>query len=273
MNLVFDIGGTNTRVAISEDGKSLKSIKKVFTPGDFDQGMKGLKQVADQLSGGKKIKGVVVGVAGPLDKEKTTLVASPHIRGWVNKPLKPSLEKIFNQPVYLEHEADLEGLGEVAFGAGQGYKIVANLVIGTGVATTRIIDGKIDQNALGFEAGHQIIVINGHPCDCGGFGHLEAYVSGSGLMKTYGKKGQDLKDPKIWEEVAKYLAIGLNNVAVFWSPEVIVLGGAVMQSIPIETVKSYFKEVLTIFPAPPRVVLGKLGDDSALFGGLRLLME
>lgn len=256
------------RIGISADGKTILKSEVVPLAPEFNQGMQTIREVASTLTDGQKIKAVIGGVAGPLDKDKSMLVASPHIGGWVQKPLKSELEKIFNVPIYLEHEADLEGLGEAVLGAGQGYKIVAVLILGTGVATTRIVDQKIDANALGFEAGHQIIVKDGNPCDCGGRGHLESYVSGSGIKRTYGQKGEEIKDPKIWDEVAKYLAIGLNNVTVFWSPDVIVLGGAVMKSIPLDAVKKYFKEALTIFPTPPQTEEAKLGDLVTLYGAL-----
>ena len=271
MFLVFDIGGTNMRIATSLDRKTLSATKIVPTPQDFEKALVVFKQAGDELSKGEKIEAAVVGVAGPIDKDKTMLVASPHISGWIQKPLKSELEKIYNCPVFIEHEADLQGLAEATLGAGKGYKIVANLILGTGIATTRIVNGKIDTNSLGFEAGHQIIVADGSPCDCGGKGHLEAYVSGSGLERIYHKRGEEITDPKIWDLTARYLAIGLNNVTVFWSPDVIVLGGVVMKSINLETVKSYLKEVLTIFPTPPNIVQAKLGDSSGLYGALALI--
>jgi len=271
MYLVFDIGGTNMKIATSPDGKILTATKIVSTPQDFEEGIKAIKQIASKLRGNEKIEAVAGGVAGPIDKEKSKLVASPHIPGWIEKPLKQSIEEAFNSPVLLEHEADLEGLGETVLGAGAGYKIVATLIIGTGVASTRTVEGKIDQNALGFEAGHHIIIVDGNQCDCGGKGHFEAYVSGSGIQRTYGKKGEEIMDPKIWDEVAKYIAIGLNNVTVFWSPDAIVLGGAVMKSVTLDAVRSYFNQTLTIFPAGPEIIQAKLGDLATLYGALVLL--
>lgn len=271
MYLSFDIGGTNMRIGVSSDGKTLLETKIVPTPRDFDEGIQTIKQIAEELCKGEKIQAVAGGVAGPIDKDKTMLVASPHIPSWINKPLKQELEKSFSVPVILEHEADLEGLGEANLGAGIGKKIVATIIIGTGVASSRTVDGKIDANAFGFEAGHHIIVADGNQCDCGGKGHFEAYVSGSGIKNTYGKSGQEITDPKIWDQVAKYVAIGLNNVTVFWSPDVIVLGGAVMKSISIDAVRSYFNEVVTIFPTKPEIVASKLGDFSTLYGALSLI--
>lgn len=261
------------RLAASTDGQTLYASKTVPTPKDFNDGIKTFKQTADELSAGQKIEGVAGGLAGPLDQDRTMLVKSPHIGGWVGKNFRQELEKIFGVTVYLENDADLAALGESSFGAGVNHKIVAYLTISTGVGGGRVVDKKIDSNSLGFEPGHQIIVPDGNPCNCGGKGHLESYVSGSGLERTYGLRGEDIKDPKIWDEVARYLAIGLNNVTVFWSPEIIILGGSVMQSINIASVRTYLKEVLTIFPTTPEIVLAKLGDSVGLYGALSLINQ
>lgn len=270
MYLVFDIGGSKARFATSSDGKTLGKSKIVPTPKEFQEGLQAIKQAADQLVGGQKIDGIAGGVAGPLDKDKTMLVKSPHIGGWVNKPLKLELENIFNCSVNLENDANLAALGEAIFGAGRGKNIVAYLTISTGVGGGRVVDGKIDENSLGFEPGHQIIVPDGNLCNCGGRGHLETYIGGAYIEKKYHQKGENIKDPKIWDEIANYLAVGLNNVAVFWSPDIIVLGGSVMQSMPLDSVKTQLKEVLTIFPTPPELALSSLGDFAGLYGALAL---
>lgn len=273
MYLVFDIGGTKMRFAASIDGKTLNSQKIIPTENDFDKALELIKLATDELSKGEKIDSVAGGAAGPLDKEKTMLIASPHIKGWINKPLKKSLEEIFKVPVMLEHDAELSGLAEARIGSGKGYKIVANLNIGTGVASSRIVDNKIDNNAYGFEAGHQIIVIDGNLCDCGGKGHLEAYVGGSCIERYYGLKGGEIKDPVFWEKVARFLAIGIYNTIVFWSPDVVVLGGNVMKSISLDKVKEYLKDTLKIFPKSPDIVASKLDDSAILIEALHQISK
>ncbi len=270
MYLVFDIGGTKMRFATSVDGKTLSAQKTIPTENDFDKALLAIKQVTDELTKGEKITAAAGGAAGPLDKDKTMLIASPHISGWINKPLKKSLEDLFKVPVILEHDADLSALAEARFGAGKEYKIVANLNIGTGVASSRIVDNKIDVNSLGFEAGHQIIVIDGNKCDCGGRGHLEAYVGGSAIARYYGLKGEEIKDNEFWNKVAKFLAVGVYNTIVFWSPDVVVLGGNVMKSIPLERVKEHLADILKIFPKSPEILSSKLDDSAVLLEALFL---
>lgn len=271
MHLVFDIGGTNLRVAVSSDGKTLSAIKVVPTPQDFNEGIRTLKQVSDELSRGQKIEKAAGGITGPLDKQKIMSLRPPHQPDWGQKPLKEELEQVLGVPVHLENDTALAALGEALLGTGAGSKIVAYLTISTGVGGARIVGGKIDENSLGFEPGHQIIIPDGQLCDCGGKGHLESYVSGSGIAKIYGKKAEDISDPKVWEEVTSYLAIGLNNTIVHWSPDILVLGGSVMKSISLDKVTSYLKDMLKIFPKIPEVAPAKLAHQSGLWGALQIL--
>lgn len=271
MYLLFDIGGTNMRVGVSSNGTVLDQVKIVPTPPVFEDGVAKLQQVADELAPGEKIAGVAGGIAGPLDKGKTMLIASPHISGWIEKPFKQELEKTFGCQVVLENDTAIEGLGEATKGTGIGRSIVAYLTLGTGVGSVRIVDGNIDRNALGFESGHQIVVLDGNLCDCGGKGHLETYVGGSYIEKIYHQKAENIKDEKVWNEIAKYLAIGVYNTIVFWSPDVVILGGSVMKSLPLELVTKHLQEQLKIFPQTPEVVLATLGDNAGLLGALTLL--
>ena len=271
MYLLFDIGGTNMRVAVSADGETLAGSKVVSTPEDFDQGIQTLKGVSDELSGGAKITGIAGGIAGPLDKDKLGLVKSSHIPGWINKPLRTELESSFGCRVILENDTVMGGIGEAIKGAGAGRKIVAYLAIGTGVGGKRIVDGKISADSSNFEPGHQIIVPDGNPCNCGGKGHLESYIAGIYIEKIYHQKAEDIKNPGVWNEIAKNLAIGLTNMVVHWTPDIIVLGGSVSKSIPLEKVRSYLTQFLTIFPQAPEITLATLGDNAGLYGAMEYL--
>ena len=259
------------RIGVSTDRLTITRSKIVPTPQNFDQGILVFKQTADELSGGEKITGVAGGVPGPLDKEKSMLVACPQLHGWIQKPLKAELEKTYGVEVLLENDTAMGGIGEAVEGAGVGKKVVAYLAIGTGVGGKRVVDGRIPVDSSNFEPGHQIIVPGGNPCNCGGKGHLETYIGGSYIEKIYHQKGEEIKDPLIWDEISKYLSIGLTNTVVHWSPDIIVLGGTVSRSIPLEKVQAYLSELLTIFPQAPEIVKSNLGQNAGLYGALHLL--
>jgi len=271
MYLLFDIGGTSMRIAFSKDRETFKEAKIVPTPQQFKEGILLFQEIAKDLSNGEKIEAVAGGIPGPFD-QKGVLGNLPNLPGWRDKPLKEELEKACQAPVFLENDTNLVGLGEAHIGAGKGKHIVVYLTLSTGVGGTRIIGEKIDVNAMGFEPGHQFIDIQStEPCGCGGQGHLESLVSGSALERKYGKKPKEITDPKIWEEVARILAYGLNNVLVYWSPDIIVLGGSLItkdDGISIERVEEHLKNILTIFPKAPPIKKAQLGDEGGLYGAL-----
>lgn len=274
MYIVFDIGGTNTRIGISPDGKKLKATRIFLTPKNFKQGIAIIQECAEELANGKKIRAVAGGIAGPLNETKTALVRAPHLSGWARKPIVASFRKAFRAPVYLENDTAMIGLGEAHHGAGRGKRIVAYLSVGTGVGGCRIVRGEIDENAMGFEPGHQVIVAGGRVCPgCGGLGHLESYVSGTAIRSRYGKNPKDIRDRSMWNEFARWLTYGLYNTIIHWSPDIVVLGGSVMKNpgIPIERVRAHLRQMLHIFKKPPLVVKAKLGDIGGLYGSLVLI--
>lgn len=261
------------RLAVSSDGKIITRSKIVPTPEVFEEGIDSIKQVASELLDGEKVEGIAGGIAVIFNKDKSIPIHTSHLHGWVNKPLKESLENAFQAPAILENDTAIVGLGEAVCGAGLDKSIVAYITVSTGVGGVRIVNRKIDENSLGFEPGHQIIVIDGKSCHCGGKGHFEAYVGGWYLERDYHQKGENIKDQKIWEDVTKYLGVGLANTIVHWSPDIVVIGGSVMRSISLEKLKTYIKKNLTIFPNNPEIVTAKLGNEGGLSGALSLIKK
>ena len=263
MYLLFDIGGTKMRLAISRDDQTIEEPKIIPTPQNFEEAIKQFKETAAELTKGEKITLAAGGVRA-LGIDKKSLANRPRLPLWVGEPLYDRLAEAVNAPLFLENDADMAGLGEAARGGGKGYKIVAYLTISTRVGGSRIVEGKIDNNTMGFEPGYQII----HDEKV-----LGDYISGRALENLYLNKPEDITDPQIWDKVARNLAIGLNNLTVLWSPELIILGGAVTQSIPLEKVEKYLKQLLVAFPNPPMIVKSELGDAAGLYGALEYLKQ
>lgn len=277
MILCFDIGGTKTRIAGSPDGVNLIEPKIFLTPKNYDDAIRLFKEVADQIVGTSGIAtAAVVGVAGSLDKTHEKLNIAPHLNGWENRSLKKDIQSVVNARVYVLNDAALAGLAEAISGAGKDSKIVAYITIGTGVGGVRIVDQKIDNSVWGFEPGHQVIDVpaNGSTQVNGQmYGYLDDLIGGSGLEWRFGKNPKMLEDPKVWEGVSKLLAIGLNNVIVFWSPDTVVLGGGVVESkkISLESTSRYLRQVMKIFPTLPDLREASIGEYATMHGGLYYL--
>lgn len=268
MYFLFDIGGTNMRIAVSKDGKHIGEPKKIPTPQDFNEGVRQIAVIAAELSEGGKIESAAGGIAGPLNRQKTTLANSPNLPGWVGKPLAEELSRAIGAPVYVENDTALVGLGEAVAGAARGHAIAAYITVSTGVGGVRIVDGAIDRSAMGFEMGHQIIDANGKT--------LEDRISGSAFEKRYGKKPYEVTAADAWEEAARVLAVGLHNTMVYWSPDIIVLGGPMIignPAIPLERAREHLRNMMRIFPVFAEIKKAELGDTGGLHGALELLRQ
>ena len=275
--ILFDIGGTNTRVSVSANLRSFEEPIKYKTPKEFDTGITELVAVAKSFCNIAEIQGVAGGIRGPLRKDKEALLSETVLTDWVEKPIVSTLKERFNAPVFLENDAAIVGLGEAHFGAGRGHGIVAYHTVSTGVGGARIDHGVIDSASIGFEPGHQALDPDGTLCQTCGASTLQDLVSGAALEKRRGVKPYEIpQDDPVWDELAKWLAYGLKNTVVYWSPDVIVLGGSMIIGDPRifrEDIVKYTKRALEgLVPCPP-ILDAKLDAYGGLYGAMALLSQ
>jgi predicted NBD/HSP70 family sugar kinase len=263
--LLFDIGGTKIRIAKSDDLTDISETVILSTPPDFETGFNTLVQNAKNILGEEKAEAICGGIAGVLDRHKKELVRSPHLLDWVNKGLWQKLEQEFDTNVFLENDSSIVGLGEASKIPNYKDMIIVYYSVGTGIGGSRIVYGKMDANIYGFEPGHQIIDLTNETL------RLEDFVSGAGLQKIYGKRASEIKDPKVWEDVSKIMAAGIHNSIVHWSPDLVILGGGIMEFLPINMIENHLKEMLQIFPEFPNLELAKLSDIGGIYGALEYL--
>lgn len=88
--------------------------------------------------------------------------------------------------VKLTNDANAAALGELIYGGGKGMKNFVMITLGTGLGSGIIVNGDLVYGSDGFagECGHTTLVPNGRLCGCGGYGHLEAYCSATGIKRT-----------------------------------------------------------------------------------------
>ncbi|MDP3964270.1 MAG: ROK family protein [bacterium] len=263
--LVFDIGGTNTRVAlVSASGRLGKPV--IFPTSK--NGPKGVKKIAEEA---KKMigSGAISFAVGGLPK----LIREGNLQGWIGHNIKSLLYKKLRCPIQLENDAALAGLGEAHYGAGKGKSILAYITASTGIGGVRIVDGEIDRSTGGFEPGHHVIdaplVLKRGPRSPG---YWEKRISGSALEKRFGKTPKEITDPKVWKEFREYFALGLVNVSIFWSPETIVVGGSLLKhpQARLSDIRRLVKRYCYVFQGAPAIVRAKLGDIGGLYGALHI---
>jgi fructokinase len=275
--LVFDIGGTKTRVGLTEDLTTLAEVKTFPTPKSFKAGVESIIKAAESMKSKGKFIAIAGGVRGMLSEDRGGIENDALLGGWAGKSIVDVLSTHFKVPVYLENDTAIAGLGEALFGAGQGVDIMVYHTVSTGVGGVKIEHGIIDEASAGFEPGHQVLDIDRTILGDDISPTLENLVSGAGLEMRLGLSPREIpQTDTVWDELAEYLAQGLRNTILYWSPEMIVLGGSMMMGdpkIPLEAVRKYTVETLNGFVECPFITLSSLGDEAGLYGAMAILKQ
>lgn len=272
--ILFDIGGTKTRVAVSQDLKTLSETKSFDTPTEFDDGIEAIVSAVKELTK-TPLSAISGGIRGQINDDKTSLLYDNVLTDWIDKPLAETLKRKLHAEVYLENDAAVAGLGEAHFGAGKGFEIVAYHTVSTGVGGVKIERGLIDDYRNGFEPGHQVLDIDHTILGEDVEPTLENLVSGASVEQRMGVKPYDIpQSDTIWDQLALYLAHGLRNTILYWSPDVIVLGGSMIVGDPrilLDDIISHTNEVLGANIECPLIVDATLSDEGGLYGAMASL--
>lgn len=267
MFLSIDIGGTNTRIATSKDGKTIFEKSKYPTPKKYDDGIDQLIQEIENLTNGKAPKAISIAVASPIDYEKGILVRPPNLPNYKGHSIRKELEIRLRTKVYIENDGAFGGLGESI--KRKKSRVLGYVTLSTGLGGVRIVNGKIDYHALPNEPGHQILDPNGRFWPgCGQRGCFESLCSGTAFAITYGIKPEFCEDVRIWEEHAQLTSQGLVNIITLWTPDTLVIGGSLIKAGPKFTkpLIKFTQEKITMFKCP-KIEFSKMGDDNVLLGG------
>lgn len=262
--IVFDIGGTNIRVAPLLNGV-LGEIQKIPTPQKSEEGVAELAKIAKACAENGTVEAAAGGFPGAL--AGGTILEAPNLKQWEGFSIQQKLSDALGAPVTVANDADLAALGEAVYGAGKGARVVAYIGIGTGLGGGRIVDGNIDTGAYGLEPGHQII-------DAAEFKDLESFVSGRAFEKKYGVHPKDAPR-QAYEMMTPILAVGLRNTILHWSPEVLVIGGSMVTGTNCYTIPE-IEDAFTRLPKVPhmpQLKMAKLKDSAGLEGARALLSK
>lgn len=274
--ILFDIGGTNTRIAVSEKLTAVDKVQKIKTPKTFKEGLVAFEKSLKELEV-TSIQAMTGGIRGVLNEDHTSLVNDDVLEGWIDEPLVESFAKKFKTVVTLENDAAIAGMGEAHHGAGIGAEIMVYHTISTGVGGVKIEEGSIDSYHVGFEPGRQILDIDRTILGEDVLPTLQNLVSGTAVEERTGQKPYDIpQTDAIWDQLAIYLAHGLRNTVLYWSPDLIVLGGSMIvgdPKIPLDKIQKHTQEILGDDIPCPLIKVAERGDESGLYGAMALLNQ
>ena len=304
----IDLGGTNVKIALLKNVNII--VQKTSIETDKHKGrskliaeiIKIIKQlIKDNKLKKSQIAGIGIGVAGPINFDRGFIHNLTNIKGWKNTPLKQMLTKKIGIRTFVDNDVNVVTLGELAFGAGRGFKDILCLTLGTGVGGGIVLNGHLYRgpNFTAGEIGHIPISITGPKCNCGGTACIERYVGNKfiiqrakelvknnkkSLIFKYANNQISKITPKIisqaasdkdktalliWREVGNYLGIALSGLVNTLNPELIIIGGGVAKAgKPLfDSIKKTIKLRSMKNPASfVRVVPALLGEEAGIVG-------
>ena len=307
----IDLGGTKILIGLveKESGKVVSHIKKKTKkekgPENIVRKMvEGVEELLEES--GKsftEISSIGIGSAGQIDRKNGIIIGAPNLDCY-NLNLKEILQNKFNIPVFVGNDVEVATIGEQKFGAGKGCADFVCVFVGTGIDSAIVKNGHIIYGATGTagELGHIIVDLNGRPCACGAHGCLEAYASRSAIetriegalkkgrkscISEYLEEGKAITSSMIRKsieredelvtqcvsEASEYLSGGLASVINLINPELIILGGGLIEAVDYfykQTIKKAKSKSLPVPAEKIRFSKTILGDYSGVIGAALL---
>lgn len=311
----IDLGGTKIlAAAVAPGGKVLSRAKaKTQTEEGADAviaRMVACARDAMKSSGLKESDFLALGVGspGPLDPDTGVIIDTPNLK-WKQVPLAAKLKDALGLPAFVDNDVNMGTFGEFLFGAAKGAKHVIGVFVGTGIGGGVIINGELYHgfNKNAGEIGHMIVRAGGPRCGCGRKGCYEGLASRTAIIRDIadkvkqgkGKKSTrelflsgkqvssgDLKRAvengdemvaKVLRRASRYLGIGFGSLINLFSPEVIVVGGGVVEALGEDFLARARKFAMT-YSLPlagdnVRIVTAALGDDAGVLGSAAMAWQ
>ena len=244
----IDLGGTKINACLIDSNGNIIERNSVETEAKKgrDVVLSNIKKAVYGLDY-KEAIAIGIGTPGFIDSKNGVVTFAGNIDGWSGLNLKSAVEDFVDVPVFVENDANIALLAEKWIGAAKNSNDIVMITLGTGLGgavyneKAGLLSGSHFQGA---ELGHMILYPGGDYCTCGQHGCAEAYCAGTALTKTYKKlTGEELtgeqilnrvdSDSKAKEVLEIYqtnLANLLTSLRNIFDPEVIVIGGGVINS-------------------------------------------
>ncbi|RIX50172.1 ROK family transcriptional regulator [Paenibacillus nanensis] len=251
----------------------------------------------------EQILGVGIAAVGPLDRHSGIVLEPLYFpaKGWRNVAICQLIERETGWTCHLENGANAALMGEIWAMRNKGIQHALYIHAGVSLRSSIMSHGRIVHGSVDTEGsiGQMIIQPDGPRLNASGnYGALEAYASIQALEKTaqsQAKAGRPLGSPldqlppedlkfdwllraletgnpfaaELFEQSAVYFGIGLANLINTFHPEMVILGGALINANAgyFDTAAEIANRNTFYYPKyTPRFSKGLLREDAVVTG-------
>jgi glucokinase len=308
LTIGVDVGGTKIAAGVvDEDGKLLGSTRRETPATDTHMVLEAIGDAVRELRAHHEVVSVGIGAAGFVDAGRSTVLFAPNL-AWRDEDLGGKLTSQLELPVVVENDANAVAWAESRFGAGRDHDDLVAITVGTGIGGGVVTNGRLLRGGFGVaaEIGHITMVPYGRRCGCGLQGCWEQYGSGralvteareiarhspafaagllasadgdpeaiTGEMVTANAQAGDVGGLHCYDEIGRWIGLGLAQLAAVLDPTLFVIGGGVSSAGELlrERVENVFRAHLTGRGHRPvaEVRLAELGWESGMVGAADL---
>lgn len=305
----LDLGGTKIYAGVFNPSMECVGTARLSTKADrgpeavIERVARCAKDAVDECDLSlDKIRGIGIGAPGAVDPDSGRVIFAPNL-DWKDVQLKKALEKQLDVPVFVENDCNICALGVYELELGRKPLHMAGIFVGTGIGGGFIINGQLYSgfNKTAGEVGHMILLAGGPKCSCGNNGCYEALASRTAIFRQIkeavaqghktlltemlGPKLEDLRSgdlrkairrgdklvSRIIEQAAEYSGIAVANLINLLNPEVVVMGGGVIEALEDEMMsvitQTANKRALAGTTKGVQIIASKLGDEAGISGG------
>ncbi|MFH1266198.1 MAG: ROK family protein [Planctomycetota bacterium] len=310
--LGVDVGGTKIQASLMEESGTILGRHRVETPqkcspkevvAAIEEAMETV--VRDAGLPFDDVTALGLAIPGVVDPDKGYVVVTPNMN-LTGTPIGPDLQERFKIPVAVGNDCDLGTLGEAWLGSARNAPSAVGILVGTGIGSGIVYQGKPWRGAreAAAEIGHIVMEIGGPKCGCGNKGCFEALAGRAAIQRDLcraidkGKKTVLTKDmdadqrliksgalrraleaeddlvTEVMRRASEVLGHACLTVRHLLDPEVIVLGGGVVEAC-YEFIMPIVRKIVDADKLPGArestgVLLSALGDDAVVLGALAL---
>jgi predicted NBD/HSP70 family sugar kinase len=298
--LAADLGATHSRVAVTDlAGALLAEAAEDVAIADGPETVLGWLEdrfddlLAEADSSPTQVRGLGVGVPGPVEFAAGRPVAPPIMPGWDGYPVADRLRERYAAPVLVDNDVNIMALGEY-WASWRGVEHLMYVKVGTGIGCGIVASGHIHRGAQGAagDLGHIQITGDEHVvCRCGNVGCLEAVAGGGAMaarLRELGHEASDSRDVvrlvrsgsqdavRLVREAGRVLGGVLATSVNLFNPAVVVIGGDIAQvdeHLLAGVREVVYQRSLPLATRSLRIVRSRLDDRAGVIGAAVMVTE
>jgi predicted NBD/HSP70 family sugar kinase len=235
---------------------------------------------------------LMIATPGAFDPRDRRLRYARHLPGWHDPEVLPQLEDALGLPIEVDNDVNLAAIAEATVGAAHDVDNFVLLWGEEGVGAAVVIDGRVHRGATGGAGEVGFLPLPGTPLvrkvgvnNAGGFQELAGGKAVLALARAHGLRAgapesalrAAVRTPgagdQVLAELGQRLAVGLAAIVAVLDPEIVILGGGVLEAGGDRLRAEVVAELHDLAVSPPRVELTGVAGDPVLRGALQAALR